>query len=103
MAACLAAGIDGLKNQLEPPAVTDGIAYGLENVTNLPTRLDNALDALEQDVVLKKALGPELVKLFIAVKRHEINKAKAVIQDYGTLEFNDRVDDWERNEYFEFL
>lgn len=103
MATCLAAGLDGLKNQLEPPAVTDGIAYGLENVTDLPTRLDDALNALEQDTVMKEALGPELVKLFVAVKRHEINKAKAAIQDYGTLEFNDRVDDWERNEYFEFL
>ncbi|MBI1877386.1 MAG: glutamine synthetase [Chloroflexi bacterium] len=103
MAACLAAGLDGLKNKLEPPAVTNGIAYGLEGVTDLPARLDDALDALEQDQVLKDALGPELVKLFVAVKRHEIGKAKAAIQDYGTTEFNERVDDWERNEYFEFL
>jgi glutamine synthetase len=103
MAACLAAGLDGLKNKLEPPAPIDGIAYGLENVTNLPTRLDEALDALEEDKVMKEALGPEFVKLFVAVKRHEINKAKTVIHDYGAPEFNDRVDDWERDEYFEFL
>jgi glutamine synthetase len=103
MAACLAAGLDGLKNKLEPPAVTDGIAYGLEGVTNLPTRLDDALAALEQDQAMKDALGPELVKLFVAVKRHEINKAKTAIPDYDTPEFNDRVDDWERSEYFEFL
>lgn len=103
MAATLAAGLDGLKNKLELPPVTEGIAYGLEGVTNLPTRLEDALDALEQDQMLKDALGPELVKLFVAVKRHEIGKAKAAIQDYDSPEFNNRVDEWERNEYFEFL
>jgi glutamine synthetase len=103
MAACLAAGLDGLKNKLESPAPIDGIAYGLEYVTDLPTRLDEALDALEEDKVMKEALGAEFVKLFVAVKRHEINKAKTVIRDYDTPEFNERVDDWERDEYFEFL
>ena len=103
MAGCLAAGLDGLKNKLDPPPVVDGIAYGMDNVTDLPTRLDEALDALEQDPVLKDSLGAEFVKLFVAVKRHEINKAKTVIHDYGAPEFHQRVDDWERNEYFEFL
>lgn len=103
MASCLAAGLDGLKNKLDLPPVVDGIAYGLENVTDLPTQLDVALEALGQDTVLTGMLGDEFVKLFVAVKRHEINKAKTVIQDYGTPEFNQRVDDWERDQYFEFL
>jgi glutamine synthetase len=103
MAACLAAGIDGLKNHLEPPAPVGGIAYGMPDVTNLPTRLDVALDALEQDAVMQEALGPEFVKLFLAVKRFEIGNARATIEDYDTPEFHNRVDDWEINEYFEFL
>jgi glutamine synthetase len=103
MAGCLAAGIDGLKNKIEPPAPVEGMAYGLSGVANLPTRLDDALDALERDAVMKDALGAEFVKLFVAVKRHEIDKAKAAIADYGTPDFNNRVDEWERNEYFEFL
>jgi glutamine synthetase len=103
MAACVVAGMDGLRNQLEPPAPVAGIAYGLEGVADLPTRLEDAVDALEQDAVLQAALGSEFVKLFVAVKRHEINKAKAALSDYGTPEFSQRVDDWERNEYFEFL
>ena len=103
MAACVAAGMDGLKHQLEPPAPVAGIAYGMEGVLDLPTRLEDAVDALEQDAVLQAALGPEFVKLFVAVKRHEINKAKAALSDYGTPAFSNRVDDWERKEYFEFL
>jgi glutamine synthetase len=103
MAACLAAGMDGLRKRMEPPAPVDGIAYGLSGVTDLPTRLDDALDALEQDAVMCEALGPEFVKLFTAVKRYEIGNARTAIADYGTPAFNNRVDDWERNEYFEFL
>jgi glutamine synthetase len=103
MAACLAAGIDGLKNKIEPPAPVAGIAYGLSGVTNLPTRLEQALDALQQDTVMQEALGAEFVKLFVAVKRHEVDKAKAAIAVYDTPAFHDRVDPWEWNEYSEFL
>ncbi len=103
MAATLAAGLDGLRNRIEPPAETKGIAYGLEGVTDLPTRLDDALDALEADDALQKALGPEFVKLYVAVKRHELAKARQHVQDYDADDFNDRVDPWERDEFFEFL
>jgi glutamine synthetase len=103
MAACLAAGIDGLKNKIEPPAPVTGIAYGLSDVTGLPARLEEALDALKQDTVMQEALGAEFIKLFVAVKRHEIDKAKAAIAVYDTPEFHHRVDAWEWNEYFEFL
>jgi glutamine synthetase len=103
MAGVLAAGLDGLKNQTEPPAETPGIAYGLTDVTDLPTRLEQSLDALEADTNLRAALGEEFIKLFVAVKRHEIGKAKAAMIDYDSPEFNNNVYEWERNEYFEFL
>jgi len=103
MAACLVAGIDGLKNRLGPPPPVTGVAYGREGVVNLPTRLEEALNALENDKVLREALGSEFVKLFLAVKRHETNKAAAAIANYNTPEFHNGVDDWERQEYFEFL
>ena len=103
MAGVLAAGLDGIKNHLEPPAETTGIAYGLSGVTDLPTRLEHALDALEGDPVMRSGLGEEFMKLFLAVKRHEINKAQTAIANFGGPDFNNTVDDWERNEYFEFL
>jgi len=103
MASVLAAGLDGLMNKTEPPAETTGIAYGLTDVTDLPTRLEKALVALEADATLRAALGEEFIKLFVAVKRHEIGKAKAAIPNYESPDFNNTVDEWERNEYFEFL
>ncbi len=103
MAGALAAGIDGIKRKLEPPPAVSGIAYGMEGVANLPTRLETALDALEQDTALTAMLGAEFVKLFVAVKRHEVAKAKAAIANYDAPDFIDTVDAWEREEYYEFL
>jgi glutamine synthetase len=103
MAGCLAAGIDGLKMRLEPPPPMAGVAYGREGVVGLPIRLEDALNALEKDTVIREALGSEFVKLFLSVKRHETNKAAAAIANYNTPEFHNFVDEWERQEYFEFL
>jgi len=103
MAACLAAGVDGLKKRSAPPPPVTGVAYGMEGVVNLPIRLEEALNALENDEVLREALGCEFVKLFLAVKRHETSKAAAAIANYHTPDFLNGVNDWERQEYFEFL
>ena len=103
MAGVLAAGMDGLTNEIAPPAETKGIAWGLTGVADLPTRLENALDAFEADGAMRAALGEEFVKLFVAVKRHEIGKAKAAIPDYDSPDFSTTVHEWERNEFFEFL
>lgn len=103
LASTVAAGIDGLRRKLEPPAMVPGIAYGLEDVQNLPTRLEWSLTALEHDEVLRAALGDEFIQLFTAVKRFEVGRAGAAMEDYYASAFLDRVDEWERAEYFEFL
>jgi glutamine synthetase len=103
MAGVIAAGIDGLCNKLEPPAMVAGMAYGMADVPELPTTLGAALDALEADTVLRAALGEEFIKLFVAVKRHEIGKASEAIEGFDMPGFRDMVDPWERDELFEFL
>jgi glutamine synthetase len=103
IAGAIAAGIDGIRNKLEPPEPVAGMAYGMAGVTELPATLGAALDALEADGVLREALGEEFVKLFVAVKRHEIGKASSAIEGFDTPAFRDTVDPWEREELFEFL
>jgi len=103
MAAVVAAGIDGLRNHIEPPAPVEGIAYGMEGVPNLPSGLPQALDALEADDNMRALLGEEFIKLFLAVKRHEIGKAANNGADVNSEGFNDRVEPFEVSEYFEFL
>jgi glutamine synthetase len=103
MAGVLAAGIDGLANKIEPTVEARGIAWDLPGLTALPQRLEDALDAFESDTALRTALGEEFVKLFVALKRHEVAKARAAVADYDSPGFCTSVSDWERAEYFEFL
>lgn len=102
-AAILAAGLDGVRRNLVPPDPTERIAYLDETAPPLPRTLDEALAALESDAVLRSALGEELITLFTAVKRHEIEKARAAIPEYGSAGWPDLVTDWERDNLFEYL
>jgi glutamine synthetase len=103
MAAVLAAGLDGLRRQLEPPAPTSQVAYLDEQATRLPSTLDESLLALEEDESLRASLGEEFVHLFLAVKRHEVAKARTAVPSYGSAEWPDIVTDWERENLFEYL
>ncbi len=103
-AAAIAAGLDGIRNQIEPPPPTEGLAYGLEDgPTPIPTRLEVALDELEKDTTIRGLLGEELIHLFLAVKRHEVAKTTEQALDYTASDWTERVDDFEVRELFEFL
>ncbi|WP_290810718.1 glutamine synthetase family protein [Halovivax sp.] len=82
VAATLAAGFHGVRENLEPGEPVDGDAAGQR--PPLEDSPEVALRALENDDVLTAALGEEFVRAYTAVKRHE------------RREFNDHVTDWER-------
>lgn len=79
MLAGVVAGREDLRHHRKPPALVAGIADGLEEVADLPTCLGEAIDALEQDAVLHAALGLAFVNSVVAVKRYELNQAKATL------------------------
>jgi len=103
MAAVVAAGLDGVQRRLEPPPPTTAVAYADERSPKLPTTLDEAVAAFEEDETLSACLGEEFVKLFLAVKRHEIQKARSAIPEYGRADWPEVVTDWERENLFEYL
>jgi glutamine synthetase len=102
-AAILAAGLDGLEREIEPPPPSAGIAYDDEGSTPLPQRLEESLEALGKDTVLREYLGEEFIKLLCAVKRFEIEKARAALPEYDSAEWPDIVTDWERQNLFEYI
>ena len=76
--ALLAAVIDGIDRGAEPAAPADADPAGLTEdrraelcIEQLPATPADALDALAADEVLLDALGPELARSFIAVRRSE--------------------------------
>lgn len=92
LAATVAAGIDGLVNRLELPSDAE------DRGEVLPSSLSEALSSLESDKVLFEALGEELIRWFVSLKREveitKLNKAKEAGQDEL---------DAERELYFTFL
>ena len=89
-AAILMAGLDGIKNKIDPHkngwGPYDVNLYTLSDeekkkLTQLPTRLDDALDALEKDHAFLTEGGvfpEELLQNFIKTKRAELAKFNAI-------------------------
>eukprot|EP00039_Didymoeca_costata_P021928 m.3257 g.3257 ORF g.3257 m.3257 type:complete len:687 (+) comp2721_c0_seq1:214-2274(+) len=72
----LAAGFQGLKNNLDLPLPVDDIPSSINSETDalkpLPTYLSEALDTLECEKEIIECLGDQLTKAFVAVKRAEL-------------------------------
>jgi glutamine synthetase len=99
LAGMLVAVLDGIRRRLEPPEPLATSAYQLDDLTLLPATLEESLAAFERDEVLRDAFHPDLVKAFLALKRHEIAKAQAAVPAYGTPGWHDEVTDWERDQF----
>ena len=78
LAVCLQAGLDGIRNRVEPPeAITENV-YEMRKtqkhklgIEKLPSDLGEALDAFEQDEYLKEVLGGHITEKYVAAKRAE--------------------------------
>lgn len=85
----LAAGLDGIKNSLEPPEIiTTDLYHDTSKQTDIvPRSLFRALAELEKDEWLCQCIGEDLINNFIAIKQLEIES------------FTNSVTDWEWNAY----
>ena len=94
VAACLAAGLDGIERGLEaPPEITENIyamnraARHEHDIHSLPADLREAIHAFEADELLTSTLGEHIVSQYVEGKRREW-------EEYRTV-----VTDWEINKY----
>jgi glutamine synthetase len=74
------AGLDGVRNRLDPgrpvdvdPAALSRATRSRRGIRRLPESLGAALDALEADELLMEALGPLRRTAYLAVKRSEVD------------------------------
>jgi glutamine synthetase len=96
LAVVLKAGLDGIKNGLQPPAPVEQNIYEMDlatrkknNIESLPENLYEAINELEKDEVIKEALGEHIYSRF----------ALAKIREWEC--YSSRVYDWEIEEYLE--
>ena len=78
-------------------------AYNRDDLVKMPSTLEESLAALQADEALVELLTREGTQTFIVNKQYEIEKAKAAVSDYGSAEWQNRVDPWERNEFMELI
>ncbi len=95
-AAMLAAGLDGIEKGLTPPEMVNEDLYRFDEdelqqrgIRTLPGTLAEALDELEKDEVILKALGAPIVETFLRAKRAEWE------------EYRIQVTPWELERYLE--
>jgi glutamine synthetase len=95
IAGILAAGLDGIVNKLECPDDAVGMAYDNESAPILPETFSEALDALDANDSFREQMSPELITVFMVLKRDEVARYEAAVPDPATRE----VTEWEITEY----
>lgn len=88
-AASIAAGLDGLKNKIEPPQIFEGDVYSARELPRVPSNLMEAVSHLEKSEMLKEAFGADVVEHYVHFFKVEQEK------------FDQQVTTWERGRYFE--
>jgi glutamine synthetase len=100
MAANIAAGLDGMRRELDPPPPVEADPYSTHNPM-LPTCLADAIGALDKDSFFREAFGGTLVDYLLQMKRAENGRYEAAIAETPPADGQD-VTEWEMREYFEF-
>ena len=88
-AACIAAGLHGIEQGIEPPAEYRGNAYTATDVPRVPRALHEAISLWEQGTIARAAFGDDAVD-------HYLNMARVEQQIYDAA-----VTSWERERYLE--
>ncbi|MCD8325525.1 MAG: type I glutamate--ammonia ligase [Lachnospiraceae bacterium] len=97
LAVCLAAGLDGIRNQIEPPKCFNGNVFHLtdeeraaKGIDVLPGTLKEALEELKRDELLKETLGEHVFHKYVEAKEKEWH------------DYNCQVSQWELSEYLKY-
>lgn len=94
LAVCLRAGLDGIKNKIEPPASVDCNIFAMSEeekkalgIEAIPGTLIEAVNELDKDEFIKEVLGVHASSKYIEAKRAE------------WANYRSQVTDWEINQY----
>ena len=89
IAVCLAAGLDGIRNQIEPPASVEGNIFAMSEeerekagIKYLPTSLAEAIDGLEQEALIREVLGEHISRKYIEAKKEEWKEYCAAVSSW---------------------
>lgn len=88
-AVILAAGLDGIKRELEPPPPIQRNIYEMSlrdrrrhKIKELPVNLREAIAAAERDKLVKATLGEQIYEHFINAKKQELEAYRTVVHHW---------------------
>lgn len=94
LAACLAAGLDGIRNEMDPPASVDSNVFAMSEeemrafgIEQLPETLGEALEAFAGSAFAKKVLGKHIYTKYLEAKLKEWKKFRAEVTDWEIQEY----------------
>jgi glutamine synthetase len=88
-AATIAAGLDGIRNRIEPPPIFQGNVYQAADLPQVPRTLREAIGELARSELAREAFGADVVKHYLHFLTTEQRK------------FDEAVTCWERARFFE--
>ena len=88
-AATIAAGLDGIRNRIEPPPIFQGNVYQAADLPQVPRTLRDAIGELEGSDLAREAFGADVVAHYLHFLTTEQRK------------FDEAVTCWERARFFE--
>jgi len=89
-AATLAAGLDGIERQIEPPPAASGNTY-VAGGPRVPTSLNEAIDEFERSDFVRLAFGDEVVEHYLHFARTEQRLFDQVVTTWERARFFERI------------
>ena len=94
LAVCLQAGLDGIRNEMEPPKSCDRNIYELTpaerkqlDISTLPESMLEAMQELSRDRVMQEALGPHVLHRYIEAKQIEWDRYRMQVHPWELEEY----------------
>ena len=98
LAVCLAAGLDGIKNEIVPPESIDCNIYEMTEeqrkearIDSLPGSLLEAAREFEKDDFIKGVLGEDLAEKFVRAKTEEYKAYRGQVTDWEIEQYLHRI------------
>jgi len=94
IAACLTAGLDGIKNKINPPESVDLNIFEMteqekkeHNIDSLPKNLNEAIEELEKDELMMSVLGEHVAVRYVEAKKKEWQTYCAQVSEWEIKEY----------------
>ena len=97
LAVCLAAGLEGIRNKMVPPASVDCNIFTMTakekemaGIKSLPGTLEEAVRFMEKDELIRSVLGEHVFQKYIEAKKEEWNNYRTQVTKWEIDEYLNR-------------